>query len=73
MESPLIQEIYEEGKLEGTQERQREILLMLLQTKFGDLPQSVNARIRRLRSENTLNRLFKQIVTANSLEEIGFK
>jgi len=73
MKSPLIQEIYEEGKLEGTQERQREILLMQLRAKFGNLPRSVYARIQRMRSENTLNRLFKPIVTANSLEELGFK
>ena len=69
MESPLIQEIYEEGKSND----KREVLLMLLQTKFGDLPQSINARIRRLRSEKAFNRLLKQVLTANSLGELGFK
>jgi hypothetical protein len=69
MESPLIQEIYEEGKLDD----KREVLLMQLKVKFGDVPRSVNTRIQRLRSDKTLNGLLQKVVTASSLGELGFK
>ncbi len=73
MESPLIQEIYEEGVQAGRLDVKREILLMLLKVKFGALPRSVNTRIQRLRSGKTLNGLLQKVVTANSLGELGFK
>ena len=69
MESPYIQEIYEEGKLDN----KREVLLMQLKVKFGDLPRSVNTRVQRLRSGKTLNQLLQKVVTAGSLGELGFK
>jgi hypothetical protein len=69
MESPFLKEIYEEGRLE----RQQEILVMLLQTKFGDLPKSVQGRIKRMKSDKTFDRLLQKVVTARSLEELGFK
>ena len=69
MESPLIQEIYEEGRLDV----KREILLMQLKVKFGALPRSVTTRIQRLRSGKTLNQLLQKVVTAGSLGELGFK
>jgi hypothetical protein len=73
MESPLIQEIYEEGVQEGRLDDKREILLMQLKVKFGDVPRSVTTRIQRLRSSKTLNQLLQKVVTANSLGELGFK
>jgi len=73
MESPLIQEIYEEGVQEGRLDEKRDVLLMLLKVKFGDVPRSVNTRVQRLRSGKTLNQLLQKVVTAGSLGELGFK
>ena len=64
--------VYEEigfaiGKIQGKQE----VLLRMLQRKFGNLPESVTARIEAIKNEAQLDALLIRILDANSLEETG--
>jgi hypothetical protein len=61
--------VYEErGIVKGEQR----MLLSLLQTKFGSVPESVELRIRKMDSIE-LEALSKQILTATTLKELGLE
>ncbi len=60
--------VYEErGILRG----KRDTLLRLLRRKFGELPESVLARVQAIQTEAELDRLSERILDAGSLEEMG--
>jgi hypothetical protein len=60
--------VYEErGILRG----KRDTLLRLLRRKFGDLPESVAAKVQAIQTEAELDRLSERILDAGSLEEMG--
>ena len=59
-----------EGRIEGKLEGKREMLLVQLATKYGNLPAPIVARLQTL-SESQIATLTTQIFSANSLSELG--
>jgi hypothetical protein len=57
----------EKGVLKG----KRNLLLRQLRHKFGELPESVEAKINAIETEEELDKLSDLILDANSLEEMG--
>jgi hypothetical protein len=51
----------------------RDATLRLLRKKFGDLPESVEARIQAMETEAELDALFDAALDAQSLDDLGFK
>ena len=49
----------------------REILLQLLERRFGPLPEEKRRRLEAITSHTRLKRLADQILTAKSLQEMG--
>jgi hypothetical protein len=49
----------------------REILLQLLERRFGPLPEEKRRRLEAINSHTRLKRLADQILTAQSLQEMG--
>ncbi|MCH8295830.1 hypothetical protein IH992_32530 [Candidatus Poribacteria bacterium] len=66
----LIQEGRELGYTEATMQTKQEVLIMLLQTKFGQLPSNIVQRIQNVQGVNQLNVLLARVITANSLEDM---
>ena len=58
----------EEGRLEG----ERRMLLLLLEQRFGELPQTIIQKIEGLQSVEVIDRVFRQALTAPRLEEINY-
>ena len=56
---------------DGIQQGKRLLLIQLLATKFGELPQSVTEQIHGMTADEELNQLGARLLTANSLEEMG--
>ena len=61
-----------EGKDEGWIEGTREMLLGLMKERFGRVPLAVRRQIKALDSKVELQRLSKKLLSAGSLEELGF-
>lgn len=66
----LMNEGRKEGRAEGRAEASREMLALLLETKFGALREEVVNRVTAL-NESQLRELSKRVLTAQSLEELG--
>jgi hypothetical protein len=49
----------------------REILIRLLQVKFGSVPETTVQQVQNLSSKEELERLLEQLLLANSLTEMG--
>jgi Domain of unknown function (DUF4351) len=56
---------------EGRQEGMRQILLQLLEHRFGPLPAEQRSRVEAITSPSRLKRLADKILTAKSLQEMG--
>ena len=56
---------------DGIQQGKRLLLIQLLATKFGELPQSVTEQIHGMTADEELDQLGARLLTANSLEEMG--
>ena len=56
---------------DGIQQGKRLLLIQLLATKFGELPQSVTEQINGMTADEELDQLGVRLLTANSLEEMG--
>lgn len=56
---------------DGIQQGKRLLLIQLLATKFGELPQSVTEQINGMTADEELDQLGARLLTANSLEETG--
>jgi hypothetical protein len=80
--SPLTEEVRTvlltyEGKMiqkgiqQGIQQAKQQTLLDLLQTKFGQLPAEIPQRVLSMEQIEELDQLLRQIITANSLDEMG--
>ena len=61
-----------EGRKRGILSALREALLLLLQKKFGEIPQTIERQIESIESNEKLNLLLTQVVSANSLSELEF-
>ena len=72
LESPVYQEILEEGKalgLElGQESRLREDVLEALAVRFGMVPYEVEEQVRRIRGGKTLEGLHRKAILVESLE-----
>lgn len=68
-----IAEGVEMGMARGILEGKKETLLDQLRQKFGELPEAVEARVRAIETLNELDGMLRQILTANSLTEMGLE
>jgi hypothetical protein len=68
----LLREGEERGVKVGVVQGKRETLLRQLALKYGSLPERVTARIDAMDSMEELDACLGRILTANSLEELGF-
>ena len=66
-----IQQGLEQGRQQERQQGKRLLLIQLLATKFGELPQSVTEQIQGMTADEELDQLGIRLLTANSLEEMG--
>ena len=73
MTQTAAQHFIEEGREIGAVETMQKTLIKLLNLKFGSIPQSVIQHIQTLRDIAQLDRLIEQIMTANSLQEMGIE
>lgn len=62
----------EAGREEGVLIGKRDILLRLLRLRFGAVPEAVEARIQSITSEEILDALADQVLTATALQDIQF-
>jgi hypothetical protein len=67
----LRQEGFEVGIREGIEEGKRDVLLDLLERRFGPLPGVTVRRVRSLTSSEELSRLAARVLDAPSLEDLG--
>jgi predicted transposase/invertase (TIGR01784 family) len=65
-----IAEGIEKGIVRGVLEGKKDTLLHQLHRKFGELPQSVEIRVRAIEIQEELDVLLERILTANSLAEM---
>jgi hypothetical protein len=61
---------YDKGEIAGMEKGQRRLVLLLLETQFGPLPQSVRQRVERFNTER-LEQIAEAILKAKSLQELG--
>ena len=66
-----IQQGLEQERQQGLQQGKQALLIRLLATKFGELPQSVTDQIQGMTTNEELDQLGIRILTAESLEEMG--
>jgi hypothetical protein len=57
----------------GTVRGKRDATLRVLRKKFGTLPKAVEARIQAMETEAELDALLDAVLTAQSLDDLGFK
>jgi flagellar biosynthesis/type III secretory pathway protein FliH len=60
-----------EGQLEGQLRGKQQMLLRLLEKRFGRLPRKALRKIEALHADNQLDSLFDRALTADSLRELG--
>jgi hypothetical protein len=74
-DAPMLEEtMLEWDRKQRREERQvgmRELLLQLLERRFGPLPQEKRHRVEAIASSARLKRLADKILTAKSLDEMG--
>ena len=66
-----LQQGREQAVQQGLQQGKRLLLIQLLATKFGALPESVTEQIQRMTADEELDQLGVRLLTADSLEEMG--
>ena len=66
-----IQQGLEQARQQERQQGKRLLLIRLLATKFGELPQSVTEQIQGMTTDEELDQIGIRLLTANSLEEMG--
>ena len=68
-EELALKEGLEKGLEKGIVQNAREAILDVLETRFGQVPDSVRERVNTIGSEPTLKNLLRQAARASSLEE----
>ena len=67
-----VREIYfDKLKRQGAVEAMQNMLSKQLQAKFGSLSQEIVDRVRKIESEDELQKIAEKFVTASSLAELG--
>lgn len=72
MEAEARREGRKEGRDEGWIEAMRQLLLDQMKQRFGRVPLKIRAQVKALDSKAELRRLSKKLLSAGSLEEMGF-
>ncbi len=67
----LRQEGRREGRREGEDEGKRDMLLALLERRFGPLPAATRKRVLGITSSSELSRLATRVLDAPSIEDLG--
>ena len=67
------QALIEEGEERGAIRTRQEVLLELMQDKFGSVPGNVEEQIQVIRDMNRLRELTRRVPKANSVDEIGIE
>ena len=67
------QALIEEGEERGAIRTRQEVLLELMQDKFGSVPGNVEEQIQAIRDMNRLRELTRRVPKANSVDEIGIE
>jgi len=71
MEMTWADRIHEKGVEKGREEGKRDLLVELLERRFGPLPQSTVQRVSSLTSSDELSRLAARVLDAPSLDDLG--
>jgi len=66
-----VREGLEKGEEKGEEKGRRDIVLELLERRFGPLPRATVKRVRALTSSEELSRLAARVLDAPSLEDLG--
>jgi hypothetical protein len=66
-----VREGIQEGRVEGRGEGKRDLVLDLLDRRFGPLPEATVKRVRALTSSEELSRLAARVLDAPSLDDLG--
>ena len=61
----------EEGREEGMAKGKREALLLLMESRFAELPAEVRRKVERIKSSQRIDELFLAALNAKSLSELG--
>jgi predicted transposase YdaD len=62
-----------EGKIEGKIEGKKEVLIKLIQLKFGAVPEDLEKVIHECNNLEELDKILTKVALANSIEEINIK
>ena len=60
-----------EGRREGELSGMRELLLQVMTTRFGRLPDGVRRRVEEISSKQELRKLGRKVLAATSLQHLG--
>jgi hypothetical protein len=79
MEAPMLEETAQEwrkqalkeGRREGEIAGMREMLLQLLATRFGRLPDGIRLKVEEISSKQDLRKLARKALKAKSLQQLG--
>lgn len=66
-EQQIRREERQEGEIQGMQK----LVLSMLPQRFGPVPQVIRQRVKETSSTRELQRLFRRILTADSLQQTG--
>ena len=70
MQKTIYDEAEEQGELRGELQAGQRLLLLLLEEKFGHLPDRSRRKVERLTSDE-IEGLVRRVVTANDRREMG--
>jgi hypothetical protein len=71
IESPVIQELVEEVEQKASQKAGQEAILLVLESRFGSVPQEVADAVRRVVDETSLRSLIQLAAGCSDIE--GFR
>ena len=67
------QALIEEGIERGALRARQEVLLEFVQSKFGSIPQRIEDRIQVTRDMDRLKTLIRNVIHANSIDELNIE
>ena len=73
MRETFFDKLKQEGREQGVVLGMQKTLSRLLQVKFGTLNQKIIDRVQKIESEEELTSLAEKVITASSLDELGFE
>lgn len=70
LEETWVERALREGRQEGRQEGKHELLLYLLNQKFGDLPEGFLQQLKQITDDEVIHLLSKQVLFVDTLAEL---